>query len=564
MKKVVFSIVLALLILVHYTSFAQKDTVATKRDWQLSDFNISGTYGTSVDKAYATILATLKPKRKIIVSVIDSGVDTLHEDLKSILWKNKNEIPGNRIDDDHNGYVDDVYGWNFIGGRDGKNVTKDSYEGARVYYKFKKLFENQSIEENTLSNEQLFAFKNFKKAKEIIEIQAKEASLYVMILKDLVTKVPIADSIVKIFLGKNTYTGDELENFKAVSAIEIKSKKTMLGFFQQTRQMDQANSFVLKELFDFYEQEKTKMLAVEKEPIDYRGAVVQDNYDDVNDRYYGNNDVMATGSEHGTHVSGIIAADRKNKIGITGIANNVEIMMIRAVPDGDEHDKDIANAIHYAVDNGAWVINMSFGKGFSPEKKWVDEAVKYAESKGVLLIHAAGNDDKNIDIEDNFPSKNINNDTLQTASNWINVGASGPTLAELKASFSNYGKREVSVFAPGVEIYSTLPGGNMYGSMDGTSMAAPVVSGIASLILSYYPELSAPQVKNIIEKSAIKIDSSIQIKEGDADRNIQLADISVSGGIANAYEALKLASTVKGERKLENTSEIKKRKVVKK
>jgi len=328
--------------------------------------------------------------------------------------------------------------------------------------------------------------------------------------------------------------------------------------------MDQANSFVLKELFDFYEQEKTKMLAVEKEPIDYRGAVVQDNYDDVNDRYYGNNDVMATGSEHGTHVSGIIAADRKNKIGITGIANNVEIMMIRAVPDGDEHDKDIANAIHYAVDNGAWVINMSFGKGFSPEKKWVDEAVKYAESKGVLLIHAAGNDDKNIDIEDNFPSKNINNDTLQTASNWINVGASGPTLAELKASFSNYGKREVSVFAPGVEIYSTLPGGNMYGSMDGTSMAAPVVSGIASLILSYYPELSAPQVKNIIEKSAIKIDSSIQIKEGDADRNIQLSDISVSGGIANAYEALKLASTVKGERKLENTSEIKKRKVVKK
>ncbi len=563
MKKVFFSIVLALLILTQHTSFAQNNTLSNQRNWQLTDFTSSSYYGISLDKAYTTILPTLKPKRKIIVAVIDSGVDTLHEDLKSILWKNKNEIPGNRIDDDHNGYVDDIYGWNFIGGRDGKNVTKDSYEGARVYYKYKKLFDGKSIEENSLNNDQLTAFKNYKKAKEILEIQAKEASMYVMILKDVVTKLPIADSILKISLGKKTYTGDELENFKAVSADEIKSKKAMLGIFQQTRQMDQPNSFVLKELLDFYEQEKSKMNAVEKEPVDYRNPIVQDNYDDVNDRYYGNNDVMATGAEHGTHVAGIIAADRKNATGINGIANNVEIMMIRAVPDGDEHDKDIANAIHYAVDNGAWVVNMSFGKGFSPEKKWVDEAVKYAESKGVLLIHAAGNDDKNIDIEDNFPSRNINNDTLNIASNWINVGASGPTLAELKASFSNYGKREVSVFAPGVDIYSTLPGINVYGSMDGTSMAAPVVSGIAALILSYYPELSASQVKNIIERSAVKIDSTIVVKEGDDDHNIQLSDISVSGGIANAYEALLLAQTIKGERKGSTISESKKAKLAK-
>ena len=564
MKKVVFSILLALFILAQNTSFAQNNTLSNNRNWQLTDFTSSGFYGISLDKAYSTILPTLKPKRKIIVAVIDSGVDTLHEDLKSILWKNKNEIPGNRIDDDHNGYVDDIYGWNFIGGKDGKNVTKDSYEGARVYYKYKKLFDGKSIEETSLNNDQLTAFKNYKKAKEILEIQAKEASMYVMILKDIVTKLPIADSILKISLGKNTYTGDELENFKAVSADEIKSKKAMLGIFQQTRQMDQPNSFVLKELLEFYEQEKSKMIAVEKEPIDYRNPIVLDNYDDVNDRYYGNNDVMATGAEHGTHVAGIIAADRKNATGINGIANNVEIMMIRAVPDGDEHDKDIANAIHYAVENGAWVVNMSFGKGFSPEKKWVDEAVKYAESKGVLLIHAAGNDDKNIDIEDNFPSQNINNDTLNIASNWINVGASGPTLAELKASFSNYGKREVSVFAPGVDIYSTLPGGNVYGSMDGTSMAAPVVSGIAALILSYYPELSASQVKNIIERSAVKINSTIVVKEGEDDRNIQLSDISVSGGIAIAYEALLLAQTIKGERKAATTSDSKKPKQTKK
>ena len=258
---------------------------------------------------------------------------------------------------------------------------------------------------------------------------------------------------------------------------------------------------------------------------------------------------MGTDASHGTHVAGIIAASRQNKIGINGIANNVEIMTIRAVPDGDEHDKDIANAIRYAVDNGAWVVNMSFGKSFSPEKKWVDDAVKYAESKGVLLVHAAGNDSKNIDTEDNFPSRNFEYDTLRVFSNWINVGASGATETDLAASFSNYGKREVNVFAPGVKIYSSIPGGNTYGDKDGTSMASPVVAGLAALILSYYPDLSAEQVKNIIEQSAMKPSTISFTKPGTEDEQTNLDQLSRTGGIVNAMDALKLASTIKGERK---------------
>jgi subtilisin family serine protease len=289
--------------------------------------------------------------------------------------------------------------------------------------------------------------------------------------------------------------------------------------------------------------------ALEKEPIRYRQDVVKDNYNDINDRFYGNNDLMGTDASHGTHVAGIIGASRQNKIGINGIANNVEIMTIRAVPDGDEHDKDIANAIRYAVDNGAWVVNMSFGKSFSPEKKWVDDAVKYAESKGVLLVHAAGNDSKNIDTEDNFPSRNFEYDTLKVFSNWINVGASGATETDLAASFSNYGKREVNVFAPGVKIYSSIPGGNTYGDKDGTSMASPVVAGLAALILSYYPDLSAEQVKNIIEQSAMKPSTISFTKPGTEDEQISLDQLSRTGGIVNAMDALKLASTTKGERK---------------
>ena len=278
---------------------------------------------------------------------------------------------------------------------------------------------------------------------------------------------------------------------------------------------------------------------------------------DINDRYYGNNDVMAGTPSHGTHCSGIIAAARNNGIGMDGIADNVKIMMVRAVPDGDEHDKDIANAIRYAVDNGAQIISMSFGKDFSPEKNWVDDAVKYAQSKDVLLVHAAGNDHKDIDTAENFPNPVYVNNTGR-AKNFITVGASGdPTNGGFTASFSNYGKNEVDVFAPGVNIYSTLPGGNKYGNFSGTSMACPVVAGVGALILEYFPDLSAEQLKYVIEKSATPVKEKVILPGtqktpggNEESQMVDLSDISKSGGEVNAYEAIKLASTLKGERNM--------------
>lgn len=185
--------------------------------------------------------------------------------------------------------------------------------------------------------------------------------------------------------------------------------------------------------------------------------------------------------------------------------------MLRAVPDGDEHDKDIANAIRYAVDNGARIISMSFGKDFSPEKHWVDDAFRYAEQKGVLLIHAAGNDAKNVDSTYNFPNP-VFADGKGRSTNVITVGASGSEKnGGLTAAFSNYGKKEVDVFAPGVSIYSTIPGGTTYGNASGTSMACPVVAGIAALILEHYPALSPQQVKYAIEKSVVPAKDSVNI-----------------------------------------------------
>lgn len=527
----------------------QSSAVVPDKDWHLKDPAEHKFYGISLEKAYRELIAGKKPKKKIVVAVIDSGIDTLHEDLKSVIWTNKNEIPGNGVDDDKNGYTDDIHGWNFIGGKDGSNVGKDSYEAARVYYKFKNRFDTLKDDGKSLNAEDLASYKIYSKAKYQLEFQAKESAMYVLILKDLVAKIPGADSVLQAAMGKKQYTGDDLQNFKTEESVVQKSKSVMLGLFQQTRQMENNNIALISDLIQFYEGEKSKVEAIEKAPRAYRAEVVKDNYNDPSDRFYGNNDIMGTDASHGTHVAGIIGAVRNNGKGINGIADFVEILPIRAIPDGDEHDKDVANAVRYAVDNGAWVINMSFGKSFSPEKKWVDEAMRYAESKGVLLVHAAGNDNKNIDVEDNFPSMNENYDTTRVFSNWISVGANGAMEDELVASFSNYGKREVHVFAPGVKIYSTIPGGNTYGDMDGTSMASPVVAGLSALLLSYFPELTASQVRDIIFKSTFKPNGKKVTIPGTEDQKAEIAQLCVTGGIVNAFEAFKLASITKGERK---------------
>lgn len=545
MKKT-FLLTIIGVVLYHF-SFSQTAVKDVPKGWHMLDPQKDGYYGIDVEKAYNELLKGRKSV-PVIVAVIDSGIDTTHEDLKPVLWHNPGEIPGNGVDDDNNGYIDDVYGWNFLGGKDGKNVNKDSYEAARVYYKLKKKFGDTIPDEATATPQELDEIRMYKKVKDLIEGDAKEASLNVMFLKNIVEKMPWADSILQDRLKMSEYSGDDLQKFKPASADESIAKSTIMALFLGFQASEMTNKRLLEMTGEFYNGEKSKAEAIIKEPKDYRGEIVKDNYDDINDRYYGNNDVMAGTPMHGTHVSGIIAASRNNNIGMNGVADNVRIMTVRAVPDGDEHDKDIANAIRYAVDNGAKVINMSFGKSISPQKQWVDDAVRYAESKGVLLIHAAGNDAKDIDNNDNFPNPIFKNDTTARAGNWITVGASGdPAAGGIIGSFSNYGKKEVDVFAPGVKIYSTLPGGNQYGNLQGTSMASPVVAGVAALLMSYYPNLTAQQIKDVIEKSATS--PAIKAKKPGTDEEVTLAELSRAGGIVNVYEAVKLADSISGEKK---------------
>ncbi len=533
---------LLIVLLVGGSSFSQNSKLEIPKNWHTQNQDSTGIYGISLDKAYGFINSKKIKSKQVVVAVIDSGIDTLHEDLKSVLWTNPKEIPYNGIDDDKNGYIDDVHGWNFLGGKDGRNVKKDSYEAARVYNKLKLKFENLTVDESKLSESEKIEWASFNKTKQRLvgDINPEEIAF----IKKLMPVFLKGDSVITKDLGKKEYNCKDLDKYVTTNADAKKTKMFLLQLCKGNGTDDITNN----QIIDEFDGQIRKSEAADHAPEEYRKLIVQDDETNINDRNYGNNDLMAANPFHGTHCAGIIAAVRNNKIGMDGIADNVKIMMVRAVPDGDEHDKDIALAIRYAVDNGAQVISMSFGKEFSPEKQWVDEAVQYAEKMGVLLVHAAGNDGKNVDTTDNFPSP-IYKATNIKATNWITVGASGdPSNGGIAANFSNYGKKEVDIFAPGVQIYSTMPGGDKYGEASGTSMACPVVAGTAALIMSYYPALTAQQIKYVIEKSANQINEVV--KQPGSDLTVPFNELSKSGGLLNAYSAIQLASTLKGERKM--------------
>ncbi len=533
-----FSLIGALL-LSGTVGFSQMAGEKAPDNWHQLDKDSTGYYGISLNKAYGFIKSKKLKSKQVVVAVIDSGIDTLHEDLKPILWTNSKEIPGNGIDDDKNGYVDDVHGWNFLGGKDGRNVKEDSYEAARVYNRLKLKYGSVIPDSSSATPEEKADIELFKKAQQKIVGDVNPAEITFM--KKMLPNFLKGDSAIAKEIGKEEYNCNDLEKY---TPVDPDAKRTK-AFLLQLCKGNGTNDITNKQIVDEFQGQLRKADAADNAPEEYRKEIVKDDETNINDRYYGNRDIMTATPMHGTHCSGIIAAVRDNGKGGDGIADNVRIMMIRAVPDGDEHDKDIANAIRYAVDNGAQVVSMSFGKDFSPEKKWVDDAVKYADSKGVLLVHAAGNDAKNVDSSDNFPSPVYLDG--KRASNWITVGASGdPKNGGITASFSNYGKKEVDVFAPGVQIYATLPGGNTYGKLSGTSMACPVVAGTAALLLEYFPKLSAKQLKYAIEKSATVLDE--EVKMPGSGEMVKLSDLSKTGGLLNAYAAVKLASTLKGDR----------------
>lgn len=543
-RRIAFALIITLLF--GLQGFAQS---GAPKGWHLLDLATDSFYGISLDKAYAFLKNKNKVSRPVIVAVLDSGVDTTHEDLKNVLWHNPREIPNNGIDDDGNGYVDDVYGWNFLGGKDGRNVVKAPDERSRIYHHLKNKFTPLLADSNQFIGQEKTEFTLWKKAANELTF-SQDDQMELLFVEVTAKAIKRHDKVLRKELGCEEYTCEKLANFQPLTKMARDAKFGYLTCFKLLGiDADETNTNTLSELDEYIEGKKTAYGSKDSPLQDFRKEIVQDNYYDLSDRFYGNNDVMGpeNAAKHGTHVCGLIGAQRNNGIGMDGVADNVKIMMLRVVPDGDEYDKDVALAIRYAVDNGAKVINMSFGKYFSPEKKWVDSAVKYAEMHDVLIIHASGNESTDLDEKENFPNPWLRQWNTN-ATNFITVGASSdPKISgSITADFSNYGRDKVDVFAPGVRIYSTLPGKHNYGNLKGTSMATPIVTGLAALIRSYYPELSAVQVKRVIEESVMKPQTTVpSIKPGSRDENAPFAYLSRTGGIINAFKAIEDADSTR-------------------
>jgi subtilisin family serine protease len=495
------------------------------RNWQLLDEQTDRIAGISVVRAERELLAGQQPKRTVIVAVIDGGVDTAHADLRANLWTNPKEIAGNGRDDDGNGYVDDVHGWNFIGGRGGKDVWHDTFEVTREYARCNGI---PGGAKPTLSPAEQSRCATIASA---FETKRTEITAQVDNYKQAQTAMRRAVPLLQKALGGDSLTPARVTALRPSSPDVAQARQIFLALAEDgvsPKQIDEAVT------------ELQGQLEYGLNPSYNSRTIVGDDYSNVSEKYYGNADVMGPDAKHGTHVAGIIAAMRGNGVGIDGIAPMVQVMMIRAVPNGDERDKDIANAIRYAVDNGANIISMSFGKGYSPDKKAVDDAARYADAHNVLMVAAAGNDGQDLGKNETYPNPAYV--AGGRAANWISVGASswkgGDSLA---AHFSNYGKNQVDVFAPGVDILSTIPG-NDYERDSGTSMAAPVVSGLAALIMDYFPSLSAADVRRIILESATRHPTQMVSLPGSDRERVPFGSLSATGGIVNAYNAVKMAA----------------------
>ena len=531
MKKLIF----ALLFLTAFALNAQN--TPPPQNWFNLDPVKDSVNGVSTEKAYEFLQG--RESKKVLVAVIDSGIDIEHEDLRDVIWTNEDEIPGNGIDDDNNGYIDDVHGWNFIGGKDGRNVDKETLEITREYKRLKAKYDAISAADVTKEDEDEFEY--WIKIQEEFEQNYSQATQQAMMMDNINKQLIRYNQLFEAYLSDDEVTFDDLEKISSDDQVISQGKAMLNQIFNMTDKSLTLDSLIYLLGKDMEQMSSDAQYSYN---LDFNPReIVGDNPEQLDEVGYGNNDVIGTNTNnfHGTHVSGIIAATRGNGIGIDGVAKNVEIMAVRAVPDGDERDKDVGNAIRYAVDNGAQVINMSFGKGYSPNTQYVYDAIEYAAENGVVLVHAAGNSAQNIDEENNFPNDKFGR--KGDWPNWIEVGASSwGSEGNYVGVFSNYGKDAVDVFAPGVAIYSLAPE-NSYQSAQGTSMASPVTAGVVAMLLSYFPDLEADQVKDILMKSVRGVD--VKVSQPGTGEEVKFSKLSASGGIINAYEAVKLADSMK-------------------
>ncbi|WP_430402173.1 S8 family serine peptidase [Fluviicola sp.] len=490
---------------------------------EIKDWYNGPTPGMNTEKAYSSLKK--QKSTTVIVAVIDSGIDIEHKDLQGKIWTNEDEIPNNGIDDDKNGYIDDVHGWNFLGSPGGLNQDFARLEKTRICAELHAKFKDKS--ESDISDADKADYAKYKELLKSIEAERQENLSALEQYTQLEQMLPMLKAKLIEKLGEN-FTEKDVDAWKAESPQDLQLKQ--LGKYIANGQLSEE---AIKEGIQHLNASANYQLNMEYNDRQNIG----DNPDDFNDVHYGNSDVEGPDALHGTHVGGIIGAVRHNELGGDGVAENIRLMSVRAVPDGDEQDKDVALAIRYAVDNGASVINMSFGKAYSKHQKEVYEAMLYADAKGVLLVHAAGNDGVNLDENPNFPT-NEYSFQAKPLDMYLCIGASTRDKKNLAANFSNFSSRQVNIFAPGFEIYNTIPQSD-YKILQGTSMAAPMVSGVAALLKSYFPSLTMKEIKDIMLASAKQYKGTMIPSPGTG-TSVDFGTLSTTGGVIDISAAVKM------------------------
>jgi cell wall-associated protease len=515
--------------------YRNKLPISVRDCWQFLDIEKDTLAGTSLNRAYKEIIKQKKGK-PIIVAVIDNYMDIHHEDLKPAIWINKKEIPNNNIDDDHNGYVDDVNGWNFLGNKD-EDLLYANTESTRILKILEKKYPN-FLNFNGNKIDSLLYIKTtnrYRKDKEEVDQLKVQMSNYLVKyrngLKDL----------QKSF-NKNKFT---LSQFDSLYKININNNSLVesILFMREVYRLGKTYESLKKDSIKIENQYKTTY----KEGY-YDRSLLGDNEFDLKYNKYGSNNMWKNIAlnHHGTIVAGIIAANRANKIGVEGFGDQIKIMPIRTTPSGgSEHDKDVSLAIRYAVDNGAKIINMSFGKTSSAYPQLIKEAILFAEINDVLIVAAAGNNSSDNDIEPFYPIDYDINTGVEYCNNFIKVAAITTDADQyFLASFTNYGKKTVDIFAPGYFLKTTYPE-NRYAYLDGTSMATPIVCGVAAVIRSYYPKLTASQVKQIILDSGVAYDNLKVQVPGEKEGILKpFSELSKSGKVVNVYNAMIMAGKI--------------------
>ena len=526
--------------------YSQNNTVSVEKPkfWHHEDYGSTNIPGISLDKSIRSV-NHLSSKKQIIVAVIDTQIDALHEDLNTSIWTNKKEIPNNGTDDDKNGFTDDIHGWNFLGNKSGGYTVWANFEYIRILRDYGPIFKNKSKEEIPVKDK--FKYEQYLKAIENDKKFSKYFNNYIKSLKYDISLYQKTKDTLRHFFPKENYTYKQLDSLYRKHKINDKTY----------RERRDSNDQDLGALLDSYltsldiglnsYAKLTSALKQQDSTLNKSCSLSfneRKNIDcETSNKGYGNNktQVEIKGipifSNHSTEVSSIIAAKRENNLGIKGFSDNIKIMPLPVCPSGDEHDRDIALAVKYAVDNGAKVINMSFGKDLSMYPELISEALQYAEKHNVLIVHAAGNNGINIDNSTFYPN---DYNKIEICNNFITVGSINKNYGEkMVSSFSNYGKVNVDLFAPGEDIYTAIPD-NQYGFDSGTSLAAPMVSGTAALIWLYYPKLNVQQVKQIILESGTPYDLEV-IVPGTKDKKVKFSELSKTGKVLNVYNAMQMA-----------------------